>query len=100
MSMKLPPNLFVGTSSWSTTDWCGAFYPESIEPEDMIRVYSSKLRTVEIDSTWYRMPSRKMVENWRSRTPEGFVFSAKVPQMISHEKYLEGCEAELKEFVS
>lgn len=100
MNTKLPPNLFLGTSSWSSTDWCGTFYPESIEPEDMIRVYSSKLRTVEIDSTWYRMPSRKMVENWRSRTPEGFVFSAKVPQVISHEKYLEGCEAELKQFVS
>jgi len=66
----------------------------------MIRVYSSKLSTVEIDSTWYRMPSRQMIETWKSKTPDGFIFSAKVPKTISHDKYLEGCEAELNEFMS
>ncbi len=66
----------------------------------MIRAYSAKLPTVEIDSTWYRTPSRKMVESWNARTPDGFIFSAKVPSVISHEKYLEGCEEELSEFVS
>jgi len=98
--LNFPTNLYVGTSSWSTTDWCGAFYPENIAAGDMIRAYSSKLSTVEIDSTWYRIPSRKMVETWKVQTPEGFVFSAKVPSIISHEKYLDGCEEELKEFVS
>ena len=66
----------------------------------MIRVYATKLPTVEIDSTWYRMPGRKMVETWKAKTPKGFIFSAKVPKVISHDKYLEGCEAELNEFVS
>lgn len=66
----------------------------------MIRAYSSRLPTVEIDSTWYRMPSQKMVETWRARTPDRFIFSAKVPQAITHDKYLEGCEAELNEFIS
>jgi uncharacterized protein YecE (DUF72 family) len=66
----------------------------------MITVYSSKLPTVEIDSTWYHMPSRKMVETWKSRTPDGFIFSAKVPKAISHDKYMEGCQAELNEFIS
>ncbi len=66
----------------------------------MLQVYSSKLRTVEIDSTWYRMPSPKMVDTWKARTPDGFIFSAKVPRVISHDKYLEGCEAELNEFIS
>jgi uncharacterized protein YecE (DUF72 family) len=46
------------------------------------------------------MPGRKMVEAWKSKTPEGFIFSAKVPGVISHEKYLEGCSAELNEFIS
>ena len=98
--LHFPPNLHVGTSSWSSTDWCGAFYPETIAPGDMIRIYSGKLSTVEIDSTWYRIPSRKMVEAWNSQTPEGFIFSAKVPSVISHEKYLEGCNDELNEFVA
>jgi uncharacterized protein YecE (DUF72 family) len=100
MQLRFPPNLLVGTSSWSSPDWCGAFYPESTQPGDMITVYSSKLPTVEIDSTWYHMPSRKMVETWKSRTPDGFIFSAKVPKVISHDKYMEGCQAELNEFVS
>ena len=100
MPSSLPPNLLVGTSSWSSTDWCGSFYPDRIEPGDMIQAYSRKLPTVEIDSTWYHMPSPKMVAAWKSKTPPGFLFSAKVPKVISHEKYLEGCKAELNDFVS
>jgi uncharacterized protein YecE (DUF72 family) len=100
MNAHFPSNLLVGTSSWSSPDWRGTFYPESLDPADMISVYSRKLPTVEIDSTWYHIPSRKMVEAWKSRTPEGFVFSAKVPKIISHDKYLEGCQPELNEFIS
>ena len=99
MNIQFPANLRVGTSSWSSTDWCGAFYPESIEPEQMISVYAKQLSTVEIDSTWYRMPSTAAVDSWRSRTPPGFIFSAKVPRIISHDKYLEGCEEDLNQFV-
>jgi len=66
----------------------------------MITAYSRQLSTVEVDATWYRMPTRSMVDAWNARTPQGFVFSAKVPRVISHEKYLEGCETELNEFVT
>ncbi|HYK87763.1 MAG TPA: DUF72 domain-containing protein [Acidobacteriota bacterium] len=97
---QFPPGLLVGTSSWSTRDWCGRFYPESIEPAEMIKVYARQLPTVEIDATWHHMPNQSMVDAWRERTPPGFVFSAKVPKTISHDKYLVDCEAELKEFVS
>jgi uncharacterized protein YecE (DUF72 family) len=100
MSFELPDNLRVGTSSWSCQDWCGSFYPETLEPGEMIRIYSGKLRTVEIDATWYSMPSAKTVEAWKARTPDGFIFSAKVPRAISHEKYLEDCAGELRQFLS
>ena len=100
MDIKFPPNILVGTSSWSSKDWCGSFYPESIDPSEMIRVYSEKLQTVEIDATWYRIPDLKMVDSWNSKTPDGFIFSAKVPKIITHEKYLEDCESELTEFIS
>ena len=100
MQFHLPANLRVGTSSWSSLDWRGSFYPESIEPSDMISVYAQKLSTVEIDSTWYHMPTRSMVDAWAARTPPGFIFSAKVPRVISHDKYLEDCEAELNQFVT
>jgi uncharacterized protein YecE (DUF72 family) len=100
MNVRFPPNMLVGTSSWSSKDWCGSFYPESIDPAEMIRLYADQLPTVEVDSTWYRIPDLKMVEAWKSRTPAGFIFSAKVPKVITHEKYLEDCEIELKAFLS
>jgi uncharacterized protein YecE (DUF72 family) len=92
--------MLVGTSSWSSQDWRGTFYPESIDAGEMIRVYSRRLPTVEIDSTWYAMPNLKMIDSWKSRTPDGFIFSAKVPKVISHDKYLEDCQSELTEFIS
>jgi uncharacterized protein YecE (DUF72 family) len=97
---QLPENLLVGTSSWSSQDWCGSFYPESIRPGEMIAHYALSYRTVEIDATWHTMPNRKMVDAWSSRTPADFLFSAKVPKIISHEKYLVDCEQEMKEFLS
>jgi uncharacterized protein YecE (DUF72 family) len=100
MQWRFPDNLFVGTSSWSSMYWCGTFYSDSIEPGEMIREYSNKLPTVEIDSTWYHMPGVKTVESWKTKTPDGFVFSAKVPKVISHDKYPVDCEAELNQFVS
>ncbi len=100
MQLRFPPNLYVGTSSWSSPDWCGSFYPEGTASNEMIACYSRKLRTVEIDATWHMMPKVSMVDAWRSRTEPGFIFSAKVPKIITHEKYLEDCEAELKEYVS
>ena len=99
MKIAFPSNLLVGTSSWSSKDWCGTFYPESIQPEEMISAYARQLSTVEIDATWYRMPGPAVVDSWRARTPPGFVFSAKVPRIISHDKYLEGCEEEMNQFV-
>jgi uncharacterized protein YecE (DUF72 family) len=99
MEMMQVSGLKVGTSSWSNQDWCGGFYPENTAPGDMIAVYSRKLNTVEIDATWHRMPTRTMVDAWKVKTPEDFVFSAKVPKVISHDKYLEDCAAELNEFL-
>ena len=58
----------------------------------MISAYARQLSTVEIDSTWYRIPGKSMVDAWHQRTPPGFIFSAKVPSIISHEKYLLDCE--------
>lgn len=100
MQDRLPDNLLVGTSSWSSKDWCGSFYPDSIEPGEMITHYAAKYRAVEIDSSWHAMPNRTMVRAWRERTPDGFVFAAKVPKTITHDKYLRDCEADLKQFIS
>jgi uncharacterized protein YecE (DUF72 family) len=69
MYPKFPPDLMVGTSSWSSPDWCGSFYPDPIGSSEMTQVYSSKLQTVEIDSTWYHLSNRTMIEPWKARIP-------------------------------
>ncbi len=99
MHIQFPSALRVGTSSWSSRDWCGPFYPNPIAPAEMIGFYATRFDTVEIDSTWHGMPSPGTVDGWNARTPKGFVFSAKVPRVITHDNYLEGCEQELATFL-
>lgn len=76
--------ILYGTSSWSAKGWVGPFYPEGTRPAEMLSEYSRVFGTVEADTTYYRVPSAKMVEGWRARTPEGFVMSAKFPRTIVH----------------
>jgi len=94
-----PPGLLVGTSSWSWPDWRGILYSEGCKERDFIAEYSRKLPTVEIDSTFYRSPSAAAVAGWDERTPPGFIFSAKVPRSITHEKGLVGCGEETAAFL-
>jgi uncharacterized protein YecE (DUF72 family) len=66
---------------------------------DYLTFYAEHFHTVEVDSTFYGCPSARTVNNWGARTPEGFIFSVKVPQVITHEKVLVDCDADLKEFL-
>jgi uncharacterized protein YecE (DUF72 family) len=95
----LPGNLLVGTSSWSSSDWQGVFYGKGTRPGDYIAEYAKRFRTVEIDSSFYHAPGAKTVEGWAEKTPPEFIFSAKVPQVITHEKALVGCEEETRRFL-
>lgn len=92
-------NLYLGTSSWSTESWVGPFYPPGTSPADYLSVYAGHYNTVAIDSTYYRIPSRKLVRGWYDRTPEGFIFSAKFPGEITHKRVLIDCERETEEFL-
>ncbi len=92
-------NLHLGTSSWSSQDWVGVFYPPGTPPADFLAEYAKHFDAVEADSTFYRSPSAAMVKNWNARTPAGFRLSAKFPQAITHEKVLSGCTAEVKQFL-
>lgn len=92
--------LLLGTSGWSYKEWIGPFY--SKEDKSMLRAYSRVFKTAEIDSTFYRYPSKGMVMGWARYSPEGFVFTAKLPRLITHEKKLdanEGIEADLNRFL-
>jgi uncharacterized protein YecE (DUF72 family) len=91
--------LFLGTSAFTANGWQGSFYPSGMNQRDYLTYYAKKFRTVEIDSTYYGTPSETTVENWYKRTPPDFIFTAKVPQTITHDKILVGCEPEFTEFV-
>jgi len=95
----LPGNLLIGTSSWSSADWKGVFYDRGTAPGDFITEYARHFPTVEIDATFYRSPSPRVVEAWERKTPPGFIFSAKVPQVITHEKGLVDCQEETGAFL-
>lgn len=93
-------NVVLGTSGWSYKEWIGPFY--SKEDKSMLRAYAKVFKTVEIDSTFYRYPSKGMVMGWTKYSPEGFVFTAKLPQLITHEKKLDlnqGVEEDLQTFI-
>jgi uncharacterized protein YecE (DUF72 family) len=90
----------IGTCGWSYPEWEGVFYPDGLPAAEFLSSYAERYPVVEVDSTFYRAPSRKMVEGWRDKTPEGFGFSLKVPQAITHEKVLLDCRKELNAFLT
>lgn len=92
-------NIHVGTSGYSYKEWKGSFYPEKIPAKDMLRYYSERLSTVEINATFYRMPQPSMLENWKEQVPASFRFSLKAPQRITHIKRLKEIEDETKYFL-
>lgn len=76
--------VFVGTSGYAYKEWKGAFYPAKLPAGEMLRVYSGRLAAVEINNTFYRMPSEKVLLDWAAQVPEGFRFALKASQRITH----------------
>jgi uncharacterized protein YecE (DUF72 family) len=74
----------IGTSGYSYKEWKGSFYPKEVAAAGFLRFYAQHLETVEINNTFYRMPTGKLVEGWASEVPEEFVFAVKAPQRITH----------------
>jgi uncharacterized protein YecE (DUF72 family) len=87
-------NVFFGTSGWSYRDWIGPFYKK--KEKSMLSAYSKVFKTAEIDSTFYRYPSKGMVFGWLRYSPPDFVFTAKLPGLITHKKKL-GLEGDIEE---
>jgi uncharacterized protein YecE (DUF72 family) len=91
--------LRIGTSGYSYKEWKGSFYPEDLSAADMLCYYARKLGTVEINNTFYRFPTIKLLEGWASQVPEDFRFVLKVSQKITHFKRLKGVEEETEYLV-
>ncbi len=92
-------NLYVGTSGYSYKEWKGSFYPEKLPAKEMLSYYAERLRTVEINNTFYRLPPRSTFESWKQQVPEGFKFSVKASQRITHFKRLNDVKQETTDLI-
>lgn len=81
--------IFVGTSGYSFADWVGPFYPPGTRPGDYLGFYARHFDTVEVNSTYYRIPAPAAIEQMARKTPPGFRFMVKVNQAMTHEGSLE-----------
>ena len=83
------PGLYVGTSGFSYATWKPGFYPADAKPRDFLRLYAERLPTVELNTTFYRLPSEEQLAAWAAQTPPGFRFAVKMSRGITHGGRLE-----------
>jgi uncharacterized protein YecE (DUF72 family) len=74
----------IGTSGWNYSEWKGSFYPSDMKPAAMLGYYAERFSTVEVNNTFYRMPTTRVVEGWAAGVPARFTFVLKAPQRITH----------------
>lgn len=90
--------LWIGTSGFSYAEWKGSFYPEKLPATKMFAYYSERFSTVEINATFYRMPTDKLISGWVNAAPEGFRYTLKAPKLFTYSKRLVDCEQPLEFF--
>jgi uncharacterized protein YecE (DUF72 family) len=89
----------IGTSGWHYKHWCGPFYEEKLSPAKMLPVYLRHFDTVEINNSFYRLPSGETFRCWRECTPRGFCFAVKASRFITHMKKLKDPQNALEKFL-
>lgn len=80
--------VLIGTSGWVYPHWRGPFYPAELDEAQWLGYYASHLPSVEVNRSFYRLPTRAQFTAWRAQTPEGFVFAVKASRFITHMKKL------------
>jgi uncharacterized protein YecE (DUF72 family) len=88
----------VGTSGYNYPEWRGSFYPEKFPTAKMLAYYAERFPTVEINYTFYRLPTEKLLAGWSEGTPPHFCFTLKAPRRITHDAKLQRCEDLLQAF--
>jgi uncharacterized protein YecE (DUF72 family) len=92
---------FIGTSGWNYKHWSnGEFYPQNLRPDAWLSFFVRHFHTVEINNSFYRLPSEVAFQNWRIQVPPGFIFSVKASRFLTHIKRLKDPEAPLQLFFS
>jgi uncharacterized protein YecE (DUF72 family) len=92
--------VLAGTSGYAYKEWKGSFYPEDLPSDGMLSFYAQQLGTVEINNTFYRMPSEKVLVQWAERVPDGFRFVLKASRRITHMHRLKSADDPLAYLVN
>ncbi len=95
---EAPARLFAGTSGWAYPTWKPEFYPAKLAAKKFLPFYATQLNSVEVNYTFRTLPSINTLEGWLGATPDGFRFSFKAPQRITHFKRLRECDQDLAQF--
>jgi uncharacterized protein YecE (DUF72 family) len=82
----------IGTSGYNYPEWRGSFYPDKFPTSKMLAYYAERFSTVEVNYTFYRMPTAALLDGWAATTPDGFTFTLKAPRRITHDSKLQRCE--------
>ena len=90
--------ILIGTSGYNYPEWKGSFYPADLPVSQMLSYYAERFSTVEINYSFYRMPSERVLAGWAENTPEAFSFTLKAPRRITHKARLRDCEELLELF--
>jgi len=90
--------LKIGCAGWEYKDWRGFFYPKNLEPSQYLEFYSKYFDFTEINSTFYNVPSQKIIIGWKSRVPQNFRYSIKVWKAITHESQTDNLEINIDHF--
>ena len=100
-SKPFPPHLYYdsGHQPGAIRAGEGTFYPAGAKASDYLGLYAQKYDCVEIDNTFYRIPSAAMVQKWAADTPAHFLFTAKVPRIITHDKVMQDCGEDVRLFL-
>lgn len=88
----------VGTSGYNNLPWKGIFYPDDLPRSKWFEFYCNHFNAFEINSTFYKFPTVRILSNWNKKSPDGFRFSIKAPKLITHIKRFRDCKIEIDEF--
>src|SRR5436190_22182376 len=90
--------IWIGTSGYNYPEWKGSFYPADLPAAKMLPYYAARFPTVEINYTFYRMPTEKLVSGWAAQTPSPYKLTLKAPRRITHDSQLKNCGSLLTSF--
>jgi uncharacterized protein YecE (DUF72 family) len=91
---------YVGCSGWHYEHWRGLYYPQELPRSQWLAFYARQFTTVELNNSFYRLPSEKAFTTWRESTPENFIFAVKVSRFITHIKRLRNLGSAVENFLS